>query len=83
METAIVKTVGALAQYGGGFVVAAIFILLYVLDRRTHSKSIAEERARNDKLSEKLIELSNESIRADINHAKSIEMLEKTLDRRI
>lgn len=115
MDVSLTNLLDMLAKHGPGFLVGAIFVALYLYERRTHTKftedreanyakqtsdreatfqkdtaakdaafakEIAEERARNDKLSDRVMTLSEESIRADINHAKAIEMLERTIDRR-
>jgi hypothetical protein len=83
MESALAKLLATLATHGPGFILAAVFIILYILDRKSHKQEIAEERARNEKLAEKLAEISNQSIRTDISLEKTIEMLEKTIDRRM
>ena len=83
METSLAKLLAALATHGPGFILAAVFIVLYVLDRKSHKQELLDERARNERLADKLYEISNQSIRADISLEKTIEILEKTIDRRI
>ena len=83
MEAILGKLLAAIPQHGPGFLVAAVFIILYVIERKSHRLEVAEERQRNERLAEKLVSLSNESIRADISLEKTIEMLERTVDRRI
>jgi hypothetical protein len=76
MEEAIKVLLEQTSTHGIGVVVAAIFILLYVMERRAHTK----ERDSHTKTMEKLMELSAESIRADTEHASAIRTLTRVLD---
>ena len=69
MEAALAKALQILASYGPGFVVAAIFIILYLLERR-----------KSEQMAEKLTELAVTSIRADLEHTKAFESLEKVFN---
>ncbi len=91
MEAALAKLLEMLAKSGPGFLVAAIFIALYVLDRRESRKEleVTQERCRKEVETErgivkdltiKLIELSNESIKADTEHTEAIKSMTKVLD---
>jgi hypothetical protein len=66
MEAALTKILAILASYGPGFLVAAIFIILYLLERK-----------KSEKMADKLTELSVASIRADLEHTRAYESLEK------
>lgn len=91
MEAALVKLLEMLAKSGPGFLVAAIFIALYVLERRDsrkeletvqerHRKEIETERGITKDLTLKLFELSSESIKADTEHTEAIKSMTKVLD---
>ena len=82
METSLAKLLASLAANGPGFILAAVFIVLYIFDRKSHKQELLAERMRNERLADKLYEVSNQSIRADISLEKTIEMLEKAIDRR-
>lgn len=69
MEAALAKALQILASYGPGFVVAAIFIILYLLERKKSEKS-----------SEKLQELAVSSIKADLEHTRTVDAMQKTFD---
>ncbi len=69
MEAALPKILAILASYGPGFVVAAIFITLYLLERK-----------KSEAMAEKLTELSVASIRADLEHTRAYESLEKVFN---
>lgn len=69
METALAKFVAVLSAYGPGFVVAAIFIVFYWLERK-----------KSEKIAEKLQELAVASIKADLEHTKAYESLEKAFN---
>jgi uncharacterized protein (DUF2336 family) len=47
MEAALTKLLVMFATHGPGFLVAAIFIALFFVDRRSSKKQIASERAEN------------------------------------
>jgi hypothetical protein len=69
MEAALVKALQILASYGPGFVVAAIFIILYLMERK-----------KSEQMAEKLTELSVESIKADLEHTRAFDSLEKVFN---
>jgi hypothetical protein len=69
METALAKALQMLGAYGPGFVVAVIFIIFYWLERK-----------KSEKMAEKLQELAVASIKADLEHTKSYESLEKAFN---
>jgi NADH:ubiquinone oxidoreductase subunit 4 (subunit M) len=76
MEEATKAMISMANQHGVGMVVAAVFIALYVLERRAHSS----ERDSHLKTADKLLELSTTSIRADVEHAAAIRTLSRVLD---
>lgn len=69
MEAALTKILAVLASYGPGFVVAVIFIIFYWLERK-----------KSEKIAEKLQELAVASIKADLEHTKAYESLEKAFN---
>lgn len=69
MEAALAKALALLASYGPGFVVAAIFVALYLMERK-----------KSEKMAEKLTELSVESIKADLEHTRAYDSLEKVFN---
>ena len=69
MEVALTKILAVLASYGPGFVVATIFIIFYWLERK-----------KSEKMAEKLQELAVASIKADLEHTKTFESLEKAFN---
>ncbi len=68
-KSTLAKILSHLATLGPGFLVAAVFALLLFLERK-----------KSEKMAEKLLELAQESIKAETEHTKAIEALEKTLD---
>ena len=76
MEEAIKALLEASSQYGPGYLIAALTIALYWVSH----KDLTKERVAHTKTSEKLIELSTASIRADMEHTSAIEALSKILD---
>lgn len=69
MEAALTKALQMLAAYGPGFVIAVIFIILYLMERK-----------KSEAMAEKLQELAVASIKADLEHTKTTEALEKTFN---
>lgn len=69
MEAALAKALQMLAAYGPGFVVAVIFVILYLLERKKSEKS-----------AEKLQELAVASIKADLEHTKTVDAMQKAFD---
>jgi predicted branched-subunit amino acid permease len=69
MEAALTKALAVLATYGPGFVVAAIFIILYLLERKKSEQS-----------AEKLQELAVASIKADLEHTKTVDAMQRAFD---
>lgn len=76
MEEAAKTLISLANQHGVGMVVAAVFIALYILERKAHSA----EREAHAKTADKLIELSTSSIKADMEHAAAIRTLSRVLD---
>lgn len=76
MEDAIKALLETSGQYGPGYLIAALMLALYWI---TH-KDLAKERAAHAATSDKLIELSTASIRADMEHTSAIETLSRILD---
>lgn len=69
MDSAIVSLVNKLAEYGPGFITAGVFGILYWFERK-----------RNDRLIEKLHELSTTSLKADLEHTQVYQSIDKTLN---
>ena len=69
MESSLAKVLGHLATLGPGFLVAVVFAIFLVLERK-----------KSEKMADKVIVLAQESIKSDIEHTKAIQALEKTLD---
>jgi len=76
MEEAIKALLESSAQYGPGYLIAALTLALYWVAH----KDLTKERAAHAATSEKLIELSTASIRADMEHTSAIETLSRILD---
>ena len=76
MEEAAKALISVANQHGVGVVVAAVFVGLYVLERKAHGA----ERESHARTADKLIELSTTSIRADMEHAAAIRTLSRVLD---
>lgn len=76
MEEAIKALLETSGQYGPGYLIAALALALYWVAH----KDLAKERVAHTATSEKLIELSTASIRADMEHTSAIEALSKILD---
>ena len=69
MESALTSLIVKLIEYGSGFLIAAIFLTLYIMERK-----------KNENLSKRLYDLGLESLKADFEHSKALSSLEKTLD---
>jgi hypothetical protein len=69
MEAVLTKVLAALAAYGPGFIVAVVFIIFYWLERK-----------KSESMAEKLQELAVASIKADLEHTKAYESLEKAFN---
>lgn len=69
MESALATLITKLVEYGPGFVVAGLFVALFMIERK-----------KNEKLSEKLYDLGLASLKSDLEHTKAYESMEKTLD---
>ena len=82
MESLLEPLVESIAKYGIGPLVAAVFLALYLLERKAHGA----ERLAHSKTTGKVIELCVESVKSDQAHTNAIQMLTKVLegiDRRI
>lgn len=69
MDSMLAKILSHLAALGPGFLVATVFAIMLFLERK-----------KSEAMAEKLIALAQDSIKADTEHTKAIEALEKTLD---
>jgi hypothetical protein len=69
VEDLLLSLLSKLAVLGPGFIVAAIFAILFWLERK-----------KSEKLADRLFDLGMSSIRSDIEHTQAIRSLEKTLD---
>jgi hypothetical protein len=69
MEAALAKALQMLSAYGPGFIVAVVFIIFYWLERK-----------KSEQMAEKLQELAVASIKADLEHSKAYESLEKVFN---
>jgi hypothetical protein len=65
MESAIIKILFMLADYGPGFILASVFIILFWIERK-----------KSDEIASKLQKLAEASIKADLEHTKTYESLE-------
>lgn len=69
MDPAVGKTLFQLGTYGPLGIMAVLFFILYWWERK-----------RNETLSDKLYEVSLASIKADMEHSKAYDNIEKTFD---
>lgn len=69
MEATLTQILKALAAYGPGFIVAVIFVIFYWLERK-----------KSEQMAEKLQELAVASIKADLEHTRAYESLEKAFN---
>jgi len=69
MDPSVGKMLFQLGTYGPLGIMAVLFFLLYVWEKK-----------RNEKLSDKLYEVSLTSIKADMEHSKAFDNIEKTFD---
>lgn len=76
MDDAIKALLAVAGQYGIGVIVGAVFLLLYLVERKAHTA----ERDSHNKTAEKLFALSAESIKSDMEHTAAIRMLSRVLD---
>lgn len=76
MTDLIKALIDSASQYGPAGLIAAVFIGLYYLEHKAGMK----ERAAHIKTSEKLLELSTASIKADTEHTAAIATLSRVLD---
>ena len=70
------KLLFQLGTYGPLGIMSALFFILFI----SQKKDTALEREKADKLSEKLYELGMASIRADMEHSKAYEPMERIMD---
>jgi hypothetical protein len=82
MEQLITKCLLMLADHGPGFLFGALCLSLLVLERKRCAKDLGVERSRSSSLTDKLIDLSNASIKVDVEHTAALKALEKAIDRR-
>ena len=76
MAEGLAKMFEQLASYGPIGIVAALFLFLYFIQRR----DIQREREKNERLSDKLHEISKESIKADVAHSQAYDRLEQVMN---
>ena len=76
MDAAAAKALIQLGTYGPLGVMVVLFFILYWFQKEETQK----ERDRNTALQEKLHELSIISIKADMEHSKAYEPMEKVMD---
>jgi hypothetical protein len=69
MESTLAKILSNMASLGPGFLVAVLFAIFFIMERR-----------KSERMADKLLELAQESIKADTEHTRAIQALEKTLD---
>ena len=70
------ELVPELIKQGGGYLLAAVMLYLYIVERKDHKA----ERTAHSATSDKLIELSTESIKSETEHTAAISALTKVLD---
>jgi hypothetical protein len=76
VEAVVEMLLKSSAQYGAGYLIAALSLTLYLLERKAHLK----EREAHMKSLDRLLELSAASIRADRDNTASLETLTRVLD---
>lgn len=69
MESAIASLISKLVEYGPGFLIAGLFLAMYILERK-----------KNEKLAEKLYELGLQSLKSDLEHTKMYGAIEKAIE---
>lgn len=76
MDTHLVKVLIQLGTYGPLGIMSVLFVVLFFLER----KKTEAEREKVDALANKLHEVSLASIKADMEHSKAYEPMEKIFD---
>lgn len=76
MDTHLVKLLIQLGTYGPLGIMSVLFVILFFLERR----KTEAERQKVDELASKLHEVSLASIKADMEHSKAYEPMEKIFD---
>lgn len=76
MDTHLIKVLIQLGTYGPLGVMVVLFVILFFMER----KKTEAERQKVDELASKLHEVSLASIKADMEHSKAYEPMEKIFD---
>lgn len=76
MDATLVKVLIQLGTYGPLGIMSVLFVILFFLER----KKTEAERKKVDELASKLHEVSLASIKADMEHSKAYEPMEKIFD---
>jgi hypothetical protein len=76
MEDLIKGLLANISTYGAGYLIAAIGFFLYWQERKAHQK----ERVSHQHTSDKLLELSNASIKADMDTTSALKTMIRVLD---
>jgi len=76
MDTTLIKLLVQLGTYGPLGIMVVLFVSLFFMERRKTDT----ERKKVDDLANKLHEVSLASIRADMEHSKAYEPMEKIFD---
>lgn len=74
------KILFQLGTYGPLGIMVIFLFLLLLKQQRDHQRTVETERQRTEKLTEKVIELSQASIRADTQHTETLNAMTKVLD---
>lgn len=76
MDSSLIKILIQLGTYGPLGIMSVLFFVLFLMER----KRTEVERTKVDELAAKLHEVSMASIRADVEHSKAYEPMEKIFD---
>jgi len=76
MDPTLIKVLIQLGTYGPLGIMSGLFLVLFFLER----KKTEAERKKVDELASKLHEVSLASIKADMEHSKAYEPMEKIFD---
>lgn len=76
MDATLIKVLIQIGTYGPLGLMSALFVILFFLER----KKTEAERKKVDDLANKLHEVSLASIKADMEHSKAYEPMEKIFD---
>lgn len=76
MEELVKGLLSGISTYGAGYLMAAIGFFLYWQERKAHHK----ERLAHQHTADKLLELSNASIKADMDTTSALKTMIRVLD---